>query len=122
MERCGYYSVKYLLDAGSPDIVDIASKAVRTALVGRTHWSLVSGIILPALACNFYKPLHLQSVSICSEVQRNKDILLMLLFAFNGVLQPKQVTVFTANFIRPPTVGVAIEIVRVWSPDTRGYR
>jgi len=33
-------------------------------------------------------------------------------------LHPKQVLVFTANFINPPTVGVAICIVLVWSPDT----
>jgi len=37
---------------------------------------------------------------------------------FNAVLHPKQVLVFTANFINPPTVGVAICIVLVWSPDT----
>jgi len=34
-------------------------------------------------------------------------------------LHPKQVLVFTANFINPPTVGVAICIVLVWSPDTK---
>ena len=34
--------------------------------------------------------------------------LLTLLFARRGVLQPKHVTVFTANFMSPPTVGVAI--------------
>ena len=43
---------------------------------------------------------------------------LTLLLARRGVLQPRQVTVFTANLIRPPTVGVAIWIARVWSPDT----
>jgi len=35
------------------------------------------------------------------------------LFVFNGVLHPKHVTVFTANFIRPPIVGVAIWTVLV---------
>jgi hypothetical protein len=39
--------------------------------------------------------------------------LLRLLVGFNGVLHPKQVAVFTANFMSPPTVGVAIWIVRV---------
>jgi hypothetical protein len=34
-------------------------------------------------------------------------------FDLNGVLQPKQVTVLTANFIRPPIDGVAIWIVLV---------
>jgi hypothetical protein len=43
---------------------------------------------------------------------------LTLLFARSGVLHPKHVTVFTANFISPPTVGVAIWIVLVCSPDT----
>jgi hypothetical protein len=33
---------------------------------------------------------------------------LTLLFARSGVLHPKHVTVFTANFMSPPTVGVAI--------------
>ena len=47
-----------------------------------------------------------------------QNSLFAALFPFKGVLQPKQVTVFTANFIKPPTVGVAIWIVRVWSPDT----
>ena len=41
-----------------------------------------------------------------------------LFVGFITVLQPKQVLVFTANFISPPTVGVAICIVLVWSPDT----
>jgi hypothetical protein len=36
-----------------------------------------------------------------------------LLLLFSGVLQPKQVTVLTANFISPPIVGVAMLIVRV---------
>lgn len=45
-------------------------------------------------------------------------LLLTLLFARKGVLHPKQVTVLTANFIKPPTVGVAICIVLVWSPET----
>lgn len=40
-----------------------------------------------------------------------------LLAVFNGVLHPKHVTVLTANFISPPIVGVAIEIVRVCSPE-----
>lgn len=41
-----------------------------------------------------------------------------LLFARSGVLHPKHVTVFTANFMSPPTVGVAIWMVLVCSPDT----
>lgn len=41
-----------------------------------------------------------------------------LFVGFSPVLHPKQVLVFTANFISPPTVGVAIWIVLVWSPDT----
>jgi len=41
---------------------------------------------------------------------RRSDILLK---PRSGVLQPMQVTVFTANFINPPIVGVAICIVRV---------
>ena len=49
---------------------------------------------------------------------RKRDLLLTLLVARRGVLHPKQVMVFTANFMSPPTVGVAICIVRVWSPDT----
>ena len=43
---------------------------------------------------------------------------LTLLFARSGVLHPKHVTVFTANFMSPPTVGVAIWMVLVCSPDT----
>jgi len=39
-------------------------------------------------------------------------------FPLSGVLQLRQVTVLTANFIKPPTVGVAMEIVLVWSPAT----
>jgi len=49
---------------------------------------------------------------------RKRDLHLTLLVARRGVLHPKQVIVFTANFMSPPTVGVAICIVRVWSPDT----
>jgi hypothetical protein len=49
---------------------------------------------------------------------RKPGLLLTLLAARKGVLHPKQVIVFTANFMSPPTVGVAICIVRVWSPDT----
>jgi hypothetical protein len=45
-----------------------------------------------------------------------------LLLDRRGVLQLRHVTVLTANFINPPTVGVAIWIVLVWSPDTtRGF-
>ena len=36
-----------------------------------------------------------------------------LFFVVKGVLHPRHVTVFTANFIKPPTVGVAIWILRV---------
>jgi hypothetical protein len=36
----------------------------------------------------------------------------------SGVLQPRQVCVLTANFIKPPTVGAATLIVLVWSPAT----
>ena len=36
-----------------------------------------------------------------------------LFVGFNAVLHPRQVLVFTANFISPPTVGVAICIVLV---------
>jgi hypothetical protein len=35
------------------------------------------------------------------------------LFVFSGVLQPRHVTVLTANFMRPPMVGVAIWTVLV---------
>ena len=38
---------------------------------------------------------------------------LTLLLARKGVLQPRQVVVLTVNFISPPTVGVAIWMVRV---------
>lgn len=51
-----------------------------------------------------------------------KCLLLRLLVGFRGVLHPKQVAVFTANFISPPTVGVAIWIARVWSPLTSERR
>ena len=51
-------------------------------------------------------------------VVRGKDSPGTLFVGFNAVLHPKQVLVFTANFINPPTVGVAICIVLVWSPDT----
>ena len=44
--------------------------------------------------------------------------LLILLLARKGVLQPMHVTVFTANFMSPPTVGVAIWMLLVWPPDT----
>ena len=40
-------------------------------------------------------------------------LLLRLLFGVRGVLHPRQVAVFTVNFISPPTVGVAIWIDRV---------
>lgn len=33
--------------------------------------------------------------------------------AFSGVLHPRQVTVLTANFMSPPTVGATIDTVRV---------
>lgn len=36
-----------------------------------------------------------------------------LLFGRRAVLHPRQVTVLTANFMSPPTVGVAIAIERV---------
>lgn len=48
----------------------------------------------------------------------HQGVLGTLLFARSAVLQPRQVTVLTANFMRPPTVGVAICIDLVWSPDT----
>jgi hypothetical protein len=38
------------------------------------------------------------------------------LAVLSGVLQPRHVTVRTANFMRPPIVGVAMLIVRVCSP------
>ena len=50
--------------------------------------------------------------------RRKQYALLTLLFARRGVLHPKHVTVFTANFMSPPTVGVAIWIVLVCSPET----
>jgi len=37
----------------------------------------------------------------------------------SGFLQPMQVNVFLANFIRPPMEGAATEIERVWSPASR---
>lgn len=37
-----------------------------------------------------------------------------------AVLHPRHVTVLTANFMRPPIVGVAICMERVWSPATTG--
>jgi hypothetical protein len=40
--------------------------------------------------------------------RRKRYALLTLLFSRRGVLRPKHVTVFTANFMSPPTVGVAI--------------
>ena len=40
-------------------------------------------------------------------------LLLRLLVGLRGVLHPRHVAVFTVNFIRPPTVGVAIWIARV---------
>jgi hypothetical protein len=43
------------------------------------------------------------------------------LLAFKGVLHPRQFDVLTANFMRPPVVGVAIDTVRVWSPLTRKF-
>ena len=54
----------------------------------------------------------------CSIRGRKRYAPLTLLFARSGVLHPKHVTVFTANFMSPPTVGVAIWMVLVCSPDT----
>lgn len=36
-----------------------------------------------------------------------------------GVLHPKQIAVLTANRIRAPEEGAAIEMVRVWFPARR---
>jgi len=51
-----------------------------------------------------------------SERERERDGLGVP--GLSGVLHPRQVTVLTANFMRPPTVGATIETVRVWSPAT----
>lgn len=50
------------------------------------------------------------------ECERDRDGLGVP--GLSGVLHPRQVTVLTANFMRPPTVGATIETVRVWSPAT----
>lgn len=58
-----------------------------------------------------------EMVSSCHSTT-HRYLLFKLLVGLRGVLHPRHVAVFTANFIRPPTEGVAICIVRVWSPDT----
>lgn len=75
----------------------------------------VSGRALQVSDDNYYIRLHLQAKSQAPNPRNGKNSLspLMLLFARRGVLHPRHVTVFTANFIRPPTDGVAIWIVRV---------
>jgi len=66
------------------------------------------------LVGSFHRRRPLEIVNGLKHPETTKTPLLL----FKGVLQPKQVTVFIANFIKPPIVGVAIWIVRVCSPAT----
>lgn len=58
----------------------------------------------------------------CRETQKERKGCsskpLTLFEGFRAVLHPIHVIVFTAYFIKPPTEGVAIWMVRVCSPDT----
>jgi hypothetical protein len=64
-----------------------------------------------------YSTVYSKSISI--ELESNwRQLLLTLFVDLSTVLHPRHVVVLTANFIRPPTVGVAICIVLVCSPET----
>ena len=64
---------------------------------------------------NYCKPLRLEVIILEATngmiIYENEPLILFV--DFKVVLQPRHVTVLTANFIRPPTVGVAIWIVLV---------
>lgn len=102
------------------DTADIVSTNARIALVNLTLSRLVCGTFQPYAVDSCYTGHRLWiGAELVGEFGRSiSDLLLTLLVARRGVLHPKQVMVFTANFMSPPTVGVAICIVRVWSPDT----
>lgn len=105
--------------ARTPDNVGIASTILRSALEVLMNLSLVSGTVLLIVAdsCCTLRHLRTQFVRRKKNIER-EYLLLILLFALNGVLQPIHVTVFTANFMSPPTVGVAIWMLLVCPPDT----
>ena len=73
----------------------------------------VSDIALRAVVDSFDIQLPLWKVLNQPEFRPAENTHNIPLFVFNGVLHPKHVTVFTANFIRPPIVGVAICTVLV---------
>lgn len=60
-----------------------------------------------------YRPIYNACSARAYQTNKVTSLLGTLLLGFSCVLQPMHVTVFTANFIRPPTVGVAICIVLV---------
>jgi hypothetical protein len=64
-------------------------------------------------------PHRLTEVSMATDTIRKRGVPGTLLLGRSAVLQPRHVTVFTANFMSPPTVGVAIEMARVCPPDTK---
>ena len=121
------------LDAMSLDTVDIVSTVSRSELAFPTQnrpteevinlrllslqetqkhtcfWysSPIRGLQLLHTAPSSFHDKYFALVSTCD------DSPLILLLDLSGVLHPRHVAVFTANFISPPTVGVAIWIVRV---------
>ena len=99
--------------AKTPGNVGIGSKAAQSRFVMLKFGQPVFDIVLVIWVDNFRTLPRLSSQKGYRACQGNS-----LLEPRSGVLQPMHVTVLTANFISPPIVGVAICIVRVWSPAT----
>ena len=109
---------KGIPDAETPGNVDIASTASRSVLEAQKNGWLVFDKVLQVVAGSCYRPLHLYRMVNFIHSNPRTDSLVTLLFVRRGVLHPIHVTVFTANFIRPPTLGVAICMALVCPPDT----
>jgi hypothetical protein len=106
--------------AKNPDNVGIESIILKSALEALMSWSLVFGKVLQDVDGSYGTLHHLvKTVHMRAHLRSRRNYtLLTLLFALRGVLHPMHVTVLTANFIKPPTVGVAICILLVCPPDT----
>lgn len=84
---------------------------IKVSAAGR--YLRASGTILPTWADNSDTQHHLPKGAVGKSVFDCANDLNIPLFVLSGVLQPKHVTVLTANFINPPIVGVAICTVLV---------